>query len=165
MESNQPITGAINHYPLTVLSWKVECGDIVKKDQLLGLYEYQTETTKLTRHEVRSVYAGAIESLVNCGTKCAERHTVLGWIKEPCSHAVQLSGLCALCGQELTTDYLGNERDRATISLTHDALGVTVSREEATRFSTSNERLEHERAQLLLKEKKLSLLLDLGFKD
>lgn len=55
---------------------------------------------------------------------------------------------------EMKGYHLVNSRDRATFNITHDALGVMISKSEA-------ERIEKERTQSLLKEKKLSLLLDL----
>ena len=75
---------------------------------------------------------------------------------EPCSHSIQLHGLCALCGTDITTkDYNGIEyAQRATISMGHNVVGLTVSLDEATR-------LEKETSKRLLEERKLSLIVDL----
>lgn len=168
MESSQHIICKAEHYPLKVLSWKVKAGESVKKDESLGVYEFQetititlengqiNTETKRRRAEIRSLYHGDIENIfVKAGGRCLNQTQSLGSIKEPCSHAVQLSGLCALCGKDLTiSDYIGSDMTRATISITHDALGVTISQNEASR-------LEKERANVLLKGRKLSLLLDL----
>lgn len=79
----------------------------------------------------------------------------LGEIEEECSHSVQLHGLCAVCGKDLTiADYTGSETSRATINMTHDSRGVKISHNEATRIE-----LLH--ITRLIKDKKLSMLLDL----
>ncbi|ORY66918.1 hypothetical protein BCR35DRAFT_322307 [Leucosporidium creatinivorum] len=77
-------------------------------------------------------------------------------IREPCTHDVQLHGLCALCGKDLTvTDYTGfSDTTRAAISMVHDVGGLTVSLEEAHRLETLT-------TNRLLSEKKLSLIVDL----
>ncbi|KAM0788799.1 hypothetical protein ACM66B_002887 [Microbotryomycetes sp. NB124-2] len=73
-------------------------------------------------------------------------------IKEPCTHDVQLHGLCALCGKDLTgADYTGySDTSRAAISMVHDVGGLTEAH-----------RLEAATTRRLLKEKKLSLIVDL----
>ncbi|TEB38761.1 hypothetical protein FA13DRAFT_1808630 [Coprinellus micaceus] len=77
-------------------------------------------------------------------------------VVEPCKHGVQLGGLCALCGKDLTIiDYTGfSDASRANIQMTHSAFGPTVSLEEA-------QRIERETANHLLKSRKLSLIVDL----
>ncbi|KAJ1977012.1 CTD phosphatase Fcp1 [Dimargaris xerosporica] len=77
-------------------------------------------------------------------------------IREPCSHAVQYFGQCAICGKDLAfVDYTGvSDTSRATITMSHDMSGLTVSREEA-------QRLEQDTATRLLRERKLSLIVDL----
>lgn len=78
------------------------------------------------------------------------------YISEPCTHDVQLHGLCALCGKDLTqVDYTGfSDTSRAAISMVHDVGGLTVSLEEASRLETAT--------TLRLKaSKKLSLIVDL----
>ncbi|KAF5392414.1 hypothetical protein D9757_002308 [Collybiopsis confluens] len=75
---------------------------------------------------------------------------------EPCKHGMQLQGLCVLCGKDMTNvDYIGfSDTSRASIQMTHSAFGPTVSFEEA-------QRIERETAQRLLKDRKLSLIVDL----
>jgi RNA polymerase II subunit A-like phosphatase len=164
MEVSQPISVPAEKYPVKVISWKVKNGDKVFKDQLLGIFEYldsNREIPKNLKQEIRSHYNGIIVSLASKGAIIKDQSIPLGTIKEPCSHAVQLHGLCALCGATLDDDYTGNDRlniingsDRATINITHDALGVTISKTEAAR-------IENERTKALLKGRKLTLLLDL----
>ncbi|KAI8910234.1 RNA polymerase II subunit A C-terminal domain phosphatase [Gorgonomyces haynaldii] len=168
MEAKVAIHGPRDHYPIKMVVWKVKEGDTVEKDQILGIYEHeQTEThvqengeksvlKSSVKTELRSFFAGKVDKIaVQTGRVCSGPQQPLGYIIEPCSHAVQLHGLCALCGRDLTIgDYLGTDTHRATINMTHDARGVTISRNEAAR-------LEHERAQMLIQDRKLSLLLDL----
>ena len=77
-------------------------------------------------------------------------------ILEPCTHDVQLAGLCALCGKDLTSsDYTGfSDTSRANIRMTHDQGDLTVSLEEARR-------LEEQTTTRLRQEQKLSLIVDL----
>ncbi|KAI7963933.1 hypothetical protein MJO29_004360 [Puccinia striiformis f. sp. tritici] len=77
-------------------------------------------------------------------------------IKEPCTHAVQWHGQCAICGSDLTIgDYTGiSETSRASIPMSHGPSTLTVSVNEA-------ERLENETRNRLLKAEKLSLIVDL----
>ncbi|KAM0746406.1 hypothetical protein T439DRAFT_329851 [Meredithblackwellia eburnea MCA 4105] len=75
---------------------------------------------------------------------------------EPCTHDVQLHGLCALCGKDLTrTDYTGfSDTSRAAISMVHDLGGLTVSLAEANK-------LERATTTRLKSAGKLSLIVDL----
>ncbi|KAH8099249.1 hypothetical protein BXZ70DRAFT_942864 [Cristinia sonorae] len=77
-------------------------------------------------------------------------------ITEPCKHGMQLSGLCCLCGKDMTSfDYTGfSDASRASIQMTHSATGPTVSLEEA-------QRIERQTAEHLLQSRKLSLIVDL----
>lgn len=64
--------------------------------------------------------------------------------------------MCANCGKDLTRgDYLGNtDAARATVAMSHDTLGLTVSYGEAAR-------LERETTKRLVQTSKLSLIVDL----
>jgi RNA polymerase II subunit A-like phosphatase len=157
-ESIQAITVPCERYPIQILRWKVQVNTKVTKDQVLGIYEYletveETQTTK--RAEIRVPYEGHIESLVGIDHVCYAHEEALGFIKEDCSHSVQLHGLCALCGLDLSiSDYIGSDTQRVSINLTHDSKGVMISHKEA-------QRIESLTTERLLKQKKLSLLLDL----
>ncbi|KAI8370139.1 HAD-like domain-containing protein [Choanephora cucurbitarum] len=65
-----------------------------------------------------------------------------------CLHEMIFEGLCAICGQTVDT----GSKDH--INMTHNTTGITVSLVEA-------ERLEKQDRERLLKEKKLSLIVDL----
>ncbi|KAJ7492115.1 hypothetical protein FB451DRAFT_1077957 [Mycena latifolia] len=86
--------------------------------------------------------------------KAKDRPVVL--VLEDCKHGMQISGLCVLCGKDMTnSDYIGfADSSRAHIQMTHSANGPLVSLEEA-------QRLEKETAEDLLKSRKLSLIVDL----
>ncbi|KAG8885349.1 Carboxy-terminal domain (CTD) phosphatase [Tulasnella sp. 331] len=77
-------------------------------------------------------------------------------ILEECSHPMQISGMCAVCGKDTTvSDYMSIvDESRASIRMTHDAAGPTVSQAEA-------QRIENETARVLLKNQKLILIVDL----
>ncbi|KAL0951753.1 hypothetical protein HGRIS_008425 [Hohenbuehelia grisea] len=78
------------------------------------------------------------------------------FILEPCTHGIQVGGLCGLCGKDMTDyDYTGfSDASRASIQMTHSAYGPTVSLEEARK-------IEKNTADHLLKSRKLSLIVDL----
>ncbi|KAJ7455897.1 HAD-like domain-containing protein, partial [Mycena galericulata] len=86
--------------------------------------------------------------------KAKDRPVVL--VLEECKHGMQISGLCVICGKDMTnSDYTGfADSSRAHIQMTHSANGPLVSLEEA-------QRLEKETAEELLKSRKLSLIVDL----
>ncbi|KAI8580503.1 hypothetical protein K450DRAFT_237359 [Umbelopsis ramanniana AG] len=73
--------------------------------------------------------------------------------QEPCSHAVQYNGLCAICGQDVGNSNT-EEGSRANINMSHNVHGLMVNRSEA-------ERLEQENAARLLETRRLSLIVDL----
>nr|XP_018260686.1 uncharacterized protein I303_06401 [Kwoniella dejecticola CBS 10117]OBR82844.1 hypothetical protein I303_06401 [Kwoniella dejecticola CBS 10117] len=109
------------------------------------------------------------ESWVQVGTKLERRHAnqTLINVVQPCSHPVRLHGMCGICGADLTEDdYLsapapvnsseqaGPSRHPGGFEVTHDAMGVTVSKNEA-------HRLDNLTRDNLLSSRKLSLIVDL----
>ncbi|KAI9068710.1 hypothetical protein FKP32DRAFT_1587477, partial [Trametes sanguinea] len=84
------------------------------------------------------------------------RETPAVFVLEPCKHGMQVSGLCCICGKDMTSyDFTGfSDASRAAIQMTHLANGPLVSLEEA-------QRIEQETAQHLLRSRKLSLIVDL----
>lgn len=78
-------------------------------------------------------------------------------VEEACQHPVQISGLCAICGKDVTEVDWSTERsekDRAPINMTHDQVSLTVSHQLA-------QKVELEAQARLLEQKKLSLVVDL----
>lgn len=77
--------------------------------------------------------------------------------EEDCSHEIQVHGLCAICGKDMTevswaTD--SRDTDRAPINMTHDQTSLLVSKEHA-------QKAERELQSRLLEQRKLSLVVDL----
>ncbi|KAI7899351.1 uncharacterized protein BX663DRAFT_521402 [Cokeromyces recurvatus] len=68
-----------------------------------------------------------------------------------CSHEVIYFGLCAVCGRQVEED---ENAPKDHIDMTHNSSGIVVSYKEA-------KRLEKEDEKRLLKERKLSLIVDL----
>ncbi|KAJ1339971.1 hypothetical protein BSLG_005406 [Batrachochytrium salamandrivorans] len=164
METPQSVLLPKSCFPIVLVSWKVCINDMVLKDQPLGTYEFMetvvnepTPSTddyssalplsykKRTRREIRSIYEGRVDLLgAQPGDTVHDPRHVMLVIVEPCGHPVQLNGLCAVCGKDLSiADYTGTDMERATIRMTHDASGITVSHREAFR-------LEKETADRLL---------------
>ncbi|SPO05524.1 related to FCP1 - TFIIF interacting component of CTD phosphatase [Cephalotrichum gorgonifer] len=78
-------------------------------------------------------------------------------VEEACGHDIQFQGLCAMCGKDMTeVDWSSEKPDssRATINMTHDNTGLTVS-------SGLAQRVEHASQRRLLDQRKLSLVVDL----
>ncbi|KAK4683531.1 RNA polymerase II subunit A C-terminal domain phosphatase, partial [Tremellales sp. Uapishka_1] len=87
------------------------------------------------------------------------------YVQQPCTHPVQIHGLCGICGADITEDdYLSGSRSGNNeagpskypggFEIAHDALGVTVSNDEA-------KRLENLSRDTLLSTRRLSLIVDL----
>ncbi|KAI1499273.1 hypothetical protein F5X99DRAFT_420073 [Biscogniauxia marginata] len=78
-------------------------------------------------------------------------------IEETCSHEIQYAGLCAICGKDMKEQNWASESldtERATVAMVHDNVALTVSHNQA-------ERAEMQLQRRLLKERKLSLVVDL----
>ncbi|TIA82051.1 hypothetical protein E3P98_01697 [Wallemia ichthyophaga] len=69
-------------------------------------------------------------------------------MSDPCTHPVQLAGLCAVCGIDITSTV------NNSLHISHSTANLTVTYDEAKRIST---RSKHS----LLKSSKLSLIVDL----
>ncbi|KAJ1982740.1 CTD phosphatase Fcp1 [Dimargaris cristalligena] len=112
---------------------------------------------KKRRDILRSPIEGTLHAVrVQVGHKLTGKNEAVVTVTEPCSHAVQYFGQCAICGKDLAfADAPGTlDTSRATIRMAHDMTGLTVSRDEA-------QRLEQETAERLLEGRKLSLIVDL----
>ncbi|KAJ3188821.1 Carboxy-terminal domain (CTD) phosphatase [Gaertneriomyces sp. JEL0708] len=169
MESRQKCSLPKDRYPIEVVSVRKNAGDKVHRDEILGIYQYSgwvevrdretgetRKTPEMVKVEWRSPYAGKVEQVnVRSGQVVKDPSYPLVVICEPCGHPVQVRGICALCGENLSIGtFLGTETTRATISMSHDALGVTVSKDIA-------KQLDQNTSQRLVKERRLTLILDL----
>ncbi|SCV70695.1 BQ2448_3457 [Microbotryum intermedium] len=154
-------------FPITIqrlLVQQPQCA--ITKTQALFTYSFvpnlvipvegkQERLSKVYESPVEGQFEGWADG-IRQGTVVRDTNVPLVYIKEDCTHDVQLHGLCALCGKDLTgTDYTGfSETSRAKIAMVHDVGGLTVSLEEASR-------LEAATTSRLLSAKKLSLIVDL----
>ncbi|KAJ3154937.1 Carboxy-terminal domain (CTD) phosphatase [Geranomyces michiganensis] len=177
MESRQNLTLPASRYPITIISLRIKKGDKLVKDEVIGVYEHlgtvsvkrkvdradgsviteDVPTQRLVREQWRSQFQGTVEALnVKPGMVISDPKQVLMVVLEPCGHPVQVKGICATCGKDLTMgDYMGtNDMKRATINMAHDNRGVTVSHDMASQ-------LQKEQSQRLVAAEKLILILDL----
>ncbi|KAG4302701.1 hypothetical protein PCK1_001056 [Pneumocystis canis] len=156
-------------YPVTIVSVQMKEHHSVRKHDALLSYKYQGAFTeydedgseRVVAREYVEVFQSPIEGVIETwfvkegmviDNKCLRILSII----EPCIHAVQYHGLCATCGRDVTQqDFTGFlDSTRATIQMSHDTVKLTVSQEEAIR-------LERETAERLLKETRLSLIVDL----
>ncbi|KAJ2927695.1 hypothetical protein H1R20_g9386, partial [Candolleomyces eurysporus] len=150
-------------YPLTVVSLDAPVDSKVNRGTRLLSYSYvyhpkdKTERPTTRFGTWDSTAEGDLTRWnLKVGDVVSSCEEAVVLILEPCKHGVQLGGLCALCGKDLTiVDYTGySDASRASIQMTHSAFGPTVSLEEA-------QRIERETANHLLGSRKLSLIVDL----
>ncbi|KAF8518264.1 hypothetical protein BU17DRAFT_48885 [Hysterangium stoloniferum] len=148
-------------YPIIISSLDLEPPAEVERSTRLLTYSFKHKSSTTGVVETRF---GTWDSPIDCkleswtvkpgdliSSKCA-----VAMVQEPCKHDVQVGGLCAVCGKDMTDfDYTGySDTSRAHIQMTHSANGPTVSLEEA-------QRLERETAKYLAQSRKLSLIVDL----
>lgn len=159
-------------YPLTVLKLHVKEGDEITKYSPIITYRYydyepipiseqdEEQTDESERKLVKVENVGTFDSTVN--GKVTKIHVAVNdeikdskapivEILEPCSHPIQYGGLCAVCGQPVEEE---EENTRAPISMAHGTTDLKVSSKEA-------ENIERSSTDRLLKEEKLSLVVDL----
>ncbi|KAF8711835.1 Antiviral helicase, partial [Rhizoctonia solani] len=127
--------------PITVERLLVVAGNaVLSKGTMLFKWRRGGE-----RGEVRMPYGGQVVSWgVEEGETIGDGGAAVARV-EACKHPVEWGGMCASCGDEVGT---------YAVRLTHDAVGPTVSHEEAYR-------IEQETAERLTKARKLSLIVDL----
>lgn len=158
-------------YPIEVTAIVENVGTNIAKHSTILRYKYkdrvlEAEATSDTpavykEKEFFSTFESPIEGeiqrwLVNRNDMVTSCKQPIVRIIEPCTHAVQYSGLCAICGSVLDEqDYTEfKNTDRAPISMSHNTTGLKVSYDEA-------ERIEKTSTQQLLTDRKLILVVDL----
>lgn len=157
-------------YPITIVKLIRSPGDEVKKQEPLMQYSFRWMET--------------VGDHIRGDTWEEERVTIADWdspvdgqlqrwhiregevitsdgpclvVEEACSHEIQFQGLCAICGKDMTeVNWASESRDteRAPINMTHDQTSLTVSEVQA-------QRAEQELQGRLLRQRKLSLVVDL----
>ncbi|KOS22172.1 RNA polymerase II subunit A C-terminal domain phosphatase [Escovopsis weberi] len=157
--------GSRLHYPITITKLLKLPGDAVKKQETILEYKFSwrrkigedTWTDETTYTEFDSPAEGILkEWRIQEGMVVAADMPCM-MVEEACGHEVQIQGLCSLCGADMTeTNWASEERDtdRAMINMTHDQTGLMVSRNVA-------KKAEHDAQRRLLRQRKLSLVVDL----
>ncbi|WYZ33807.1 hypothetical protein EsH8_I_000083 [Colletotrichum jinshuiense] len=162
--------GARLRYPITITKLLKKPGDAIAKQESVLEYSFKW------MREVGDPIAGNTwqeEETTIVGWDCPNEGTIKEWrlkegmtvtrdapcmlIEEACSHEIQFQGLCAICGKDMTeVNWASDTRDtqRATINMTHDQTGLMVSGDLAARA-------EHDTQKRLLRQRKLSLVVDL----
>lgn len=158
-------------YPLTISKIYVAEKSKISKGEAVFQYtlEYdyetgnplKTETIKTEKRKLIADYASlndaTIESLNITEGMVLEKDIIWADVEEECSHEVQFQGLCVECGKDMSEiTFLSNvaESKRAQISMVHNDPGLKVSH-------TFASGVQVERQRKLLKDRKLSLVVDL----
>ncbi|OWB57809.1 hypothetical protein B5S28_g3780 [[Candida] boidinii] len=164
-------------FPITISKIHIREGETIKKHTTLISYRFldfepipiseevnqdiDESERKLRKVEHVSSFECPLEGEilkinVKLGDKIKDSNFIIAEILEPCSHSIQYGGLCAICGKPIEDiDYSGfNDKDRAPINMNHSTTNLKVSAKEAANIEKSS-------TQRLLKEEKLSLVVDL----
>lgn len=125
---------------------------------------YSFKYKSLDQPEVETRYGtweSPVEGTINfwnisTGDEVSKNYGPVLVVTEPCKHGLQIAGMCANCGKDMTeVDYLSNAAsERAKIKMDHSGEGPLMSVEEAVR-------IERENTDHLLRNRKLSLIVDL----
>ncbi|KAH8903727.1 hypothetical protein BR93DRAFT_884586 [Coniochaeta sp. PMI_546] len=157
-------------YPITIVKLIKSPGDEIKKQEPLMQYSFRWmetvgdhirgdtwEEERVTIADWDSPVDGEIRQwriregqVITADCPCLV-------VQETCSHEIQFQGLCAICGKDMTeVNWASESRDteRAPINMTHDQTSLTVSEVQA-------QRAEQELQRRLLRQRKLSLVVDL----
>ncbi|KAK9446566.1 HAD-like domain-containing protein [Limtongia smithiae] len=156
-------------YPIMIVEKLVQPGTEIQKNTPLFTYRYPArvvetrgldEEVEVTR-ELLAVFEAPMEGTLgewtaNEGDKIEAAGIAVVTVVEPCTHAVQYAGMCALCGKDLTfQDYSGyKDSARADVKMFHKTTGLAVSMTEA-------QRIEKTTTLALLASRKLILVVDL----
>ncbi|KAK2590709.1 CTD phosphatase Fcp1 [Conoideocrella luteorostrata] len=157
--------GSRLHYPITITKLLKSPGDPIKKQETIIEYKFTWRrkvsddewVDETTYTEYDSPAEGKLKewrikegSVISADSPCM-------LVEEACGHEVQIQGLCSLCGADMTeVNWASEEKDtdRAMINMTHDQTGLMVSESVAAKA-------EHDTQKRLLRQRKLSLVVDL----
>ncbi|KAJ3497916.1 hypothetical protein NLG97_g1532 [Lecanicillium saksenae] len=157
--------GSRLHYPITITKLNKSPGDTIKKQESIIEYKFSwrrkvgddTWIDETTYTEYDSPAEGKLkEWRIKEGQVIAADMPCMT-VEEACGHEVQIQGMCSLCGADMTeTNWASEQRDseRAMINMTHDQTGLMVSESVA-------QKAEHDTQKRLLRQRKLSLVVDL----
>lgn len=157
-------------YPITITKFHKQNGDKIKREEKILEFKWtiQIDAGDPTRDEVwkedRAAYGdwdssvdGQILSWKVKVGQVIEKDMKFVEIEEDCPHSIQFAGLCGMCGKDMTEIGFASaaaDTTRAQINMIHDQMSLKVSKDEATR-------VEDETQRRLLKQRKLSLVVDL----
>lgn len=157
--------GSRLHYPITITKLLKSPGDMIKKQETIIEYKFtwrrkvsdEEWVDETTYTEFDSPAEGKLKGwrIQEGGVISADVPCML--VEEACGHEVQIQGLCSLCGADMTeVNWASEEKDtdRAMINMTHDQTGLMVSASVAAKA-------EHDTQKRLLRQRKLSLVVDL----
>ncbi|KAI0018901.1 hypothetical protein F4780DRAFT_749190 [Xylariomycetidae sp. FL0641] len=158
------------HYPITISKFYKKAGDDVVKKEAILQYTFKFERTVGDptigeEHTIQetgiadwdSPTEGKIKQWRLKEGQVITRDQDCVTVEETCGHEVQYAGLCAVCGKDMKeSNWASDSLDtsRATVAMVHDNVALTVSQSQA-------ERAEIQLQRRLLKERKLSLVVDL----
>ncbi|KAF5023182.1 hypothetical protein F66182_4763 [Fusarium sp. NRRL 66182] len=153
------------HYPIIVTKLLKKPGDTIKKQESIFEYKFHwkrkvnedTWSNETTYTEFDSPAEGKLKQWrIREGMEIAADAPCL-MVEEACGHEVQVQGLCSLCGADMTEINWASDNldtDRAMINMSHDQTVLRVSESVAAKA-------EHENQKRLLRQRKLSLVVDL----
>ena len=157
--------GSRLRYPITITKLLKSTGDSIKKQENLIEYKFSWQrkigedswAEETTYTEFDSPAEGTLKEWRIQEGQVIGADTACMTVEEACSHEVQMHGLCSLCGADMTEiNWASEERDtdRAMVNMTHDQTGLMVSQSVAAKA-------EHDTQKRLLRQRKLSLVVDL----
>ncbi|KAI1458605.1 hypothetical protein F4805DRAFT_423987 [Annulohypoxylon moriforme] len=162
--------GAKLRYPITISEFLKNHGEDVTKQEPILRYAFKYkrfigDPSKNEEREVEETGVADWDSPAEGKIKqwqvkigdVIRRDQDLVTIEETCGHEIQYAGLCAICGKDMKEATYASESldtERATVAMVHDNVALTVSANQAARAEMQLQRR-------LLKERKLSLVVDL----
>jgi RNA polymerase II subunit A-like phosphatase len=157
--------GSRLHYPITITKLLKSSGDSIKKQETIIEYKFTWRrkigedewTDETTYTEFDSPAEGTLKEWRIKEGQTIPADVPCMTVEEACGHEVQIQGLCSLCGADMTEINWASEEkdtDRAMINMTHDQTGLMVSQNVA-------KKAEHDTQKRLLRQRKLSLVVDL----
>jgi RNA polymerase II subunit A C-terminal domain phosphatase len=166
-------------YPIKITKCRVSNGDSIRRGSPLFDYSFKYKPVDQPKVETRyGTWESPLEGTINfwnieTGDEVSMDYGPVLVVTEPCKHGLQIAGMCANCGKDMTefvfdsvtlfkssfilirVDYLSNgASERAKIKMDHSGEGPLMSVEEAAR-------IERENTDHLLRNRKLSLIVDL----
>jgi RNA polymerase II subunit A C-terminal domain phosphatase len=167
--------GQTLRYPITINRLLTKPRTEIAKREVLLEYKYLFKRTRPAEKTVTGKDEDIVETMIAQWESPVDGK-VIKWhvhegetihsdvelitVEEPCTHDVQWGKLCGICGKDMSeTDWTQEqpESERAKINLMHDMKddsSITVSAEQAARIGHANQRR-------LLKERRLTLVVDL----